>query len=498
MANETDVNTARSALDSIWNNPPARDQRFGNALKSVSLNNIRGLSVTVELQWPVVAIGGINGCGKTTTLQVCSAAYTKSGTGKHYYTLGRWIGPALAGETPPISHPAEIKFGFWDTTPSLVVPYQVERTRWGYPRRGNPERNVAFVGIANFAPRIERLDRTHQNRARLNILATQKLDPRLVESVSRILGNPYDEVAFHTVSAPNAKWRDEIPELARGGHRYTEGHMGAGEQKAVRLIQFIEQISDHSLVLLEEPELTLHPDAQFGLAWYLMTLAKRKGHQIIIATHSPYIFEALPTEARVLLMRDNAGVAVLHSVTHLSAARELSASVRSNRDLVFVEDEVASRFLTEIWRRLAPDLLKSATIIQIGSSADVQRMVDRLRGQGVRAVGIRDPDQGDAPSQGLFSLPGDCSPEQLLLDDNNLGRAEKLLGGIKAAACRAKVQGHGYAGSEAAKRIFAGLCSELEMSSDFIADRLTLALLSETAWEEESKRLLVSLRQAFE
>jgi len=138
MANETDVNTARSALEAIWANPPARDQRFGNALKSVSLKNIRGLSVNVELQWPVVAIGGINGCGKTTILQVCSAAYTRPGTGKHHYTLGRWIGPALAGESPPITPPAEVRFGFWDTTPSLVAPYQVQRTRWGYPEARQP------------------------------------------------------------------------------------------------------------------------------------------------------------------------------------------------------------------------------------------------------------------------------------------------------------------------------------------------------------------------
>jgi hypothetical protein len=229
-----------------------------------------------------------------------------------------------------------------------------------------------------------------------------------------------------------------------------------------------------------------------------MTLAKRKGHQIVIATHSPHIFEALPTEARVLLMRDNAGVDVLHSVTHLSAARELSASVRSNRDLVFVEDEVASRFLTEIWRRLAPDLLKSATIIPLGSAADVKRIVTRLRGQGVRAVGVRDPDQGEAPGHGLFALPGDCSPEQLLLEDANLERAEKLLAGVKDAAGRAKVQGHGYAGSEAAKRIFSGLTSELEMSSDFIADRLTLAWLSDPHWESESQKLVASMRQACE
>lgn len=493
MATQTQVNTARQALDDLWANPPARDNRFGNVLKSVAIRNIRGLSLTLEFRWPLTAIGGVNGSGKTTILQVCSAGYTRHGSGKRGYTLGRWIGPALAGESPAVTPTAEVTYAFWDTTPSVVVPYQLERTRWGYPRRGNPERNVRFVGITDFAPRIERLDRTHQNRARLNVLQTAQLDPRIVESVAGILGSPYDDAALHTVTTPAAQWTDVIPELTRDGSRYTESHMGAGEQKAVRLVQSLEELPERSLVLLEEPELTLHPDAQFGLAWYLMTLARRRGHQIIIATHSPHIFEALPTEARVLVVRDAAGTTVLHAVSQLSAARQLSHSVRTNRDLVFVEDAVAVRFVTEIFRRFAPDLLKGANIIALGNAADVQRMVARLRSQQVRAVGVRDPDQGQAADQGLFSLPGDVALEQLLLEHANVERAERLLAGIGQAAQRAAAHGQGYEGSAAAKRVFAALCTEMEMPAEFIADRLTLAWMDHPDWAGAAQQLAVAL-----
>lgn len=498
MATATDVGTARAALEEVWNNPPIRNSLFGNALKSVSVTNIRGLSVTVELQWPVVAIGGINGCGKTTILQVSSAAYTKPGSSKHHYTIGRWIGPALEGESPPVDPPSEIRYSFWDPSPTLIVPYRVERTRWGYPRRGNPERNVEFVGIARFAPRIERRDRTHQNRARLRVLESQQLDVRIKESVARILGNAYDDAWLHTVSVSKAQWRDEIPGLARGGHRYTEAHMGAGEQKVFRLVQHLESLPRQSLVLLEEPELTLHPDAQFGLAWYLMTLAKRRGHQVLIATHSPHMFEALPIEARVLLVRGSAGVDVLHSVPQLSAARELSASARSNKSLLLVEDEVAARFLNEILQRFAADLLRGGTIVPIGNSVDVQRMVGHLRAQGVSAVGIRDADQGSAETQGLFSLPGDSAPEELLLAEDNVRRAEGLLSGVYDAAQRARVQGHGLSGSAAAKRVLAGLASELGLARELVADRLTLAWLAETKWQEECRNLVAGIRSAIE
>lgn len=498
MASEADVKSVQQEIQELWTNPPVRDNLFGNALRSVKIDKIRGLGLTVEFQWPVVAIGGVNGSGKTTILQLCSAAYTKQGSAKHYYTIGRWISPALGAETPPIAPDASVTFTFWDQTPTVPIPYKVEQRKWGYPRRGNPARNVEFVGIANFAPRIERLDRTHQHRSQLSIVNTDAAHPRILESVSRILDCPYASLESHTVTVPNADWSDKIPELRRGAHRYTEGHMGAGEQKIVRLIAALEVLPSKSLVLLEEPELTLHPDAQYGLAWYMMALSKRKGHQIIIATHSPHIFEALPKEGRVVLSRDNAGIAVLHGVTHLKAARELSRSVRTNHDLVLVEDIVAGRLLTEIFRRFSGAMLANATIVEVGSAHDVARMVARLRGQGVRAVGVRDPDQGAAPAQGLFSLPGALSPEELLLGNANVVRTEGLLHGITAAVELARVQGQGLQGAAQAKKVFAALCKQLNAAEDFVSDRLTLGWLSDAGTAVHCAALVQAVQQALD
>jgi hypothetical protein len=232
-------------------------------------------------------------------------------------------------------------------------------------------------------------------RNRLQITHTEAFDARVVESISKILGRPYEQAKLHTVGIAKGKWSETLPELTRRGANYSEPHMGAGEQKVVRLVHALEALPQKSLVLLEEPEITLHPDAQRGLAWYLMTLSRRKGHQIIIATHSPEIFEALPSKARVLLVRDKKGKPeVLHNVRSLSAARELSSQVRTNNDLILVEDPVARTMLREVFRRHGKDLLGSAAVIPIGNTDDVQRMVTLFRKQGIQAVGVRDPDIG--------------------------------------------------------------------------------------------------------
>lgn len=493
MATDQDIRQAVSSLDEKWDNPPTRNSLFGNILKSVEVENIRGLNVTLEFTWPVTAVGGINGAGKTTLIQIASCAYIKN-VGGRYYKLGDWIRSALEGESPAVTLPAHVGFTFWDETSSFDIPYDLKRTRWNYPRRENPERYVEFIGIAAFAPRIERRDRTHVFRNRLQITDTQVFDPREVESISKILGTPYEQAKLHTVSTPRGEWSETLPELSRQGANYSEPHMGAGEQKIVRLVHNLESLPPKSFILLEEPEITLHPDAQRGLAWYLMTLSRRKGHQIIIATHSPEIFEALPSKARVLLVRDRDGrPEILHNVRYLSVARELSSQVRTNNDLILVEDPVAKTMLLEVFRRHGRELLLNTAIIPIGNTDDIQRMVTLFRSQGVQAVGVRDPDIGDNPNDGMFSLPGNLSPEQTLLHEENIVAAASYVDGLQDAFERAKMHGLGFDGSKKAKKIFEVLPHEARLTKELLADRLTLAWLNRN--NDNARQLVADIKE---
>ena len=105
MATQGDINDAHDRLRTIWSNPPARDETFGNILRNVTIRSVRGFTGTVEFRWPVVAVAGTNGSGKTTLLQVCSAAYSREGYGSRHYTLGRWIGPARRVNRPSSFRP---------------------------------------------------------------------------------------------------------------------------------------------------------------------------------------------------------------------------------------------------------------------------------------------------------------------------------------------------------------------------------------------------------
>lgn len=495
MANDAQINYEITCIKEKWDNPQARNGLFGNILKSVTIECVRDLTAKIEFSWPITAIAGTNGSGKTTVLQLCSAAYVGQQGGR-IYKIGDWIRSALGEETPAFSDDSSVAFSFWDDHPTLAIPYQKERTRWGYPRHGNPARNVEFFGITTFAPRIERKDRLHVFRSRLEVRGSTKFTPSLLDSISTVLGVPYPDGSMHKVGLPKGNWSDSLPQIKRGSNTYGEPHMGAGEQKVIRLIQSLEALPQRSLVLLEEPEITLHPDAQRGLAWYLMSLARRKGHQILVATHSASLFETLPPEARVLLARTKQGVTVVPKAPAIAAARALSGVAKTNKDLVLVEDAVGQSFLCEILRRYAKGLLANCSIVPVGNTDDVYRMVSRFRTEGVRAIGVRDPDIGDAPAHGIFSLPGDVAPETLLLNQENIQATEALLNGVIDGFEKAKLAGLQLTGSKWAKKVFPALAHEMQISPEMLGDRLTLAWLS--AHEDDARDLVVAMNEALQ
>lgn len=493
MASQADLDKEVVEINKKWANPAARNGLFGNALKSVSVKDVRGMNSSIEFTWPVIAMAGTNGSGKTTLLQLCSAAYVGPEGGRNY-KIGEWVRNALAGETPAFVDGSEVHFSFWNDAPSVSIPYQKDRTRWGYPRRNNPERLVQFFGITTFAPRIERKDRLHVFRSQIEVKESAAFDANLLRSISTILGVNYPEGTMHTVGLEKGDWRDSLPQVKRGEYTYAEPHMGAGEQKVIRLVRALEALPQGSLVLLEEPEITLHPDAQRGLAWYLMSLSRRKGHQIILSTHSSELFEALPSDARVLIVRRKTGVDIVPRAPSIAAARELAGVSKTNKDLILVEDVVAREFLTDILRRFSKPMLDNTCIVPAGNTDDVYRLVQTFRAEGVRAVGVRDPDIGEAPAQRIFSLPGDMAPETLLLQEANIEAADAFLSGTVAAFDRAKVGGIGQVGSKWAKAVFPLLANELDIPIAMLRDRLTLAWLQ--ANQEQAQALVARIEAA--
>ncbi len=478
MINEQDLSNAIKKIEEKWSNPNARNAKWGNCLKDVTVQNVRGLDCSIEIQHPVTAIAGINGSGKTTFLQICTTAFSKFDKGR-FYRMGDWIRNGMHGDSPVVGLGSQVSFSFWDGSPTLAIPYSTQGKRWNYPKKTKnaPQRNVEFIGVAAFSPRIERKDIVHVFKTHVKIRKTDNLSQEMIQSISKILGINYDLGNIHTVGLDSNKWSDSIPQIKRHAITYSEAHMGAGEQKIVRLVSILESLPEKSLIVLEEPEITLHPDAQRGLAWYLMNLSLRKGHQILIATHSTEIFESLPDCSRVLLIKTKTTVEVFNKVSSLKAARVLGRSLIINKQLILVEDEFAKSFLIEILRRVNRQIISQISIVAMGSDDDVRRAVEKFRREGVKCIGIRDGDKGENKEQHLFSLPGGDAPESVLVESSNLKRASKYISDIESCFERAKLNIAYVSASDFSKKIIKRLGIETGLSDTQVFDRLMSAWL---------------------
>ena len=90
----------------------------------------------------------------------------------------------------------------------------------------------------------------------------------------------YDGIRRNTVSYATQK--RSVVRVQRGPNQYSEAHMGYGEARSQYLIQTIESLRPQSLVLIEEPEISLHSHAQHEFGCYLVDVSSRNGHQAVV------------------------------------------------------------------------------------------------------------------------------------------------------------------------------------------------------------------------
>src|SRR5262249_55416847 len=133
------------------------------------------------------------------------------------------------------------------------------------------------------------------------------------EWTCKVLGQNYDRITSNTVQYSNRT--GTVISVERNGTAYSEAHMGYGEGRSQYLIDSLEVLPEKSLVLIEEPETSLHSSAQYEFGRYLVDVACRKHHQILLTTHSDAILEALPSESRLYLSRTSSGIRPIPGLT---------------------------------------------------------------------------------------------------------------------------------------------------------------------------------------
>lgn len=187
---------------------------------------------------------------------------------------------------------------------------------------------------------------TNRKCEKVKILSMEELD-----HVNTILGKVYTEVK---VLKHNLFERNGVSVIMKQGSElnYSEANAGSGEVAVVQLVTNVMKAKDETLILLDEPEVSLHPSAQKRLQEFLVEQIKIKRHQIIVSSHSPKIIEGLPSSAIKLFADNGYGkFKVLPDISYQEAFYDISGNI-SDKITLICEDFSAKVLLEKILNKI--------------------------------------------------------------------------------------------------------------------------------------------------
>lgn len=381
-------------------------------VEHIELENLRSWKKEcVNFKFPVTAIVGENGTGKSTLLKSLACAYESPiDIKKTYYPSQFFIDTQWETLTNcKISY--RVKLG--DTTRSFNI--RKPSQRWIYPK-DRIQRNVYILDISRTLP----LDAT-VGYAKLAKQAQEEVSDIALtdenrEYLSFILGREYSNARFATTEFHKSK---QVGLLRREFGEMSQFHQGAGEDATLDLFQLFETLPNNSLLIIDEVEASLHPKAQRRLTKYLLKLSRIKRIQVILSTHSPYVLEELPSEARILLTPNEQGsISVVPNVSTEFSMSKIDDS--DNPELyLYVEDSEAETLVYEMLKKfdLNDQILPRVKCVIVGPANVVQTMGKLSNSNQLPAPGVGVLDGDIEESIGCFNLPGTIAPEIMVFNE---------------------------------------------------------------------------------
>ncbi|MGL5725245.1 ATP-dependent nuclease [Cetobacterium sp.] len=351
-------------------------------------NLITGSKITFD--FPLTVLVGKNGSGKSSVLKALYGAPNKFSCGDYWFTT----------EVDPIesSNIKEEKNRFFYSYKKDDVQQEVLYQRM--PRKGNPDywetaKPMKSLGMTvdnrcspiekeliylDFRSEITAFDKAfyfgvksdekiqdflrkkskylkrafNNEEVRYPVKKTYKthekliqLNQEIIDQINKILEKNYIEIKILKHKFYD-KFGVSILVKTKLGLEYSEANSGSGESAIINLVYNIMEASDQTLILLDEPESSLHPSAQKRLKLFLLEQIKKKRHQIILSTHSPMLIEGLPSSAIKLFSNNLTNNTVIEeNRSYEEAFFDLSDSVNLKKTII-CEDFSAKELITRI------------------------------------------------------------------------------------------------------------------------------------------------------
>ena len=237
-----------------------------------------------------------------------------------------------------------------------------------------------------------------------------------VKWLSYVVGREYSEARFIHHDLYGGHESDTVFLNAKNrSEGYSSAFAGSGEFAAAILRHKLSHASSGSLVLLDEPETSLHPTAQSRLRSFLMECALRKSMQVVAATHSPVFLRGLPAQAIKLFRVSKEGdIELSNSCRPDQAFADLDEGFYSGREIL-VEDEYARVLVQTVLDSMKIESAEMRARVAPGGVAAMWRDVETYARRGRASTYVLfDGDQLPSPHiVDPATLPAGATKEEL-------------------------------------------------------------------------------------
>lgn len=406
-------------------------KNYGKYLRKVRLNPIRGFKdETVSFDFPVTAIIGPNGGGKTSVLGSAACAYISVKPSRFF---------AKSGKFDSSMQNWSINYELIDKeiNPRDTINRTAKFTNYKWTRE-HISRSVAVFGVSRTVPANERAELRKCASGSFDVTPDKIsiLGEDVIKAAEKILGKNLTGYTRISISS------DGIVSLLTGqtqdGITFSEFHFGAGESSIIKMVLEIETLPDNSLILIEEIENGLHPIATVRMVEYLIEVAIRKKAQAIFTTHSNDALLPLPAKAIWSATNDK----FFQGKLDVRSLRAITGQIETQL-VIFVEDDFAKLWMETV---LASDSSIYHDEIEIhkmegdGNAVLVNKYHNLNPANKYKSICFIDGDseQKESENDKVYRLPGDY-PESYIYDkilEKIESRTESIIGELTVSLHR--------------------------------------------------------------
>ncbi|MFS1891810.1 ATP-binding protein [Vibrio lentus] len=155
-----------------------------------------------------------------------------------------------------------------------------------------------------------------------------------------------------------------------GSNEYTEAAAGSGEVAVINCVCKVLSAPTNALILLDEPEVSLHPGAQNELRNLLFEAIIKKNAQVVVSTHSEHFLKNLPNNAIKLFQQDVSGRYSISNQCSPEQAFSRLGGISDTKVKIYVEDLLAQSLIETALEDIDSAVSNNYSVIPYPGGAD--------------------------------------------------------------------------------------------------------------------------------